>query len=62
MIIWRCGRFASSGSNRSSVMRGRCAVGSRPRRPLGLAGAETILKLRAIKTNCDFDAYWRYHL
>jgi hypothetical protein len=28
----------------------------------GLAGAEAILKLRAIKANDDFDAYWRYHL
>jgi hypothetical protein len=28
----------------------------------GLAGAEAILKLRAIKTNGDFEAYWHYHL
>jgi hypothetical protein len=28
----------------------------------GLAGAEAILKLRAIKANGDFDDYWRYHL
>jgi hypothetical protein len=28
----------------------------------GLAGAEAILKLRAIKANGDFDAYWHYHL
>ena len=28
----------------------------------GLAGAEAILKLRALKANGDFDAYWRYHL
>ena len=28
----------------------------------GLTGAEAVLKLRAIKTNGDFDAYWRYHL
>jgi hypothetical protein len=28
----------------------------------GLAGAEAILKLRAIKANGDFDAYWRFHL
>jgi len=28
----------------------------------GLAGAEAILKLRAIKANGDFDAYWQYHL
>ena len=28
----------------------------------GLAGAETILKLRAIKANGDFDNYWHYHL
>ena len=27
-----------------------------------LAGAEAVLKLRAIKANGDFDAYWRYHL
>jgi len=28
----------------------------------GLAGAEAILKLRAIKANGDFDAYWQFHL
>ena len=28
----------------------------------GLTGAEAVLKLRAIKTNGDFDAYWHYHL
>ena len=28
----------------------------------GLAGAEAILKLRAIKANGDFDQYWAYHL
>ena len=28
----------------------------------GLAGAEAILKLRALKANDDFDAYWQYHL
>jgi hypothetical protein len=28
----------------------------------GLAGAEPILKLRAINANGDFDAYWHYHL
>ena len=28
----------------------------------GLAGAEAILKLRALKANGDFDAYWTYHL
>lgn len=28
----------------------------------GLHGAETILKLRAIVSNGDFDTYWRYHL
>jgi hypothetical protein len=28
----------------------------------GLAGAEAILKLRAIKANGDFNQYWRYHL
>jgi hypothetical protein len=27
-----------------------------------LAGAEAILKLRAIKANGDFDQYWAYHL
>ena len=25
-------------------------------------GAEAILKLRAIRTNGDFDNYWRFHL
>jgi hypothetical protein len=28
----------------------------------GLPGAEAILKLRALHTNGDFDAYWAYHL
>jgi len=28
----------------------------------GLAGVETILKLRALKANGDFEEYWRYHL
>ena len=28
----------------------------------GLSGAEAILKLRALRSNGDFDAYWRYHL
>jgi hypothetical protein len=28
----------------------------------GLAGAEAILKLRAIKANGDLDAYWQHHL
>jgi hypothetical protein len=28
----------------------------------GLAGAEAVLKLRAIKANGDFNDYWRYHL
>ncbi len=28
----------------------------------GLDGAEAILKLRALRSNHDFDEYWRYHL
>ncbi len=28
----------------------------------GLAGAEAVLKLRAVKANGDFDRYWRFHL
>ena len=28
----------------------------------GLPGAEAILKLRAIRSNGDFDDYWHYHL
>jgi hypothetical protein len=28
----------------------------------GLTGAEAVLKLRAIKTNGDFNDYWHYHL
>jgi hypothetical protein len=28
----------------------------------GLAGAEAVLKLRALKANGEFDAYWQYHL
>ncbi|MDA8312655.1 MAG: ISKra4 family transposase, partial [Actinomycetota bacterium] len=25
-------------------------------------GAEAVLKLRAVRTNDDFDDYWRFHL
>lgn len=28
----------------------------------GLDGAEAVLKLRAVRTNDDLDAYWRFHL
>jgi len=28
----------------------------------GLQGAEAVLRLRALKSNKDFDAYWRFHL
>jgi hypothetical protein len=28
----------------------------------GLDGAEAVLKLRAVRANGDFDAYWRFHL
>jgi hypothetical protein len=28
----------------------------------GLAGAEAVLKLRALVSNDDFDTYWHYHL
>ena len=28
----------------------------------GLDGAEAVLKLRALRSNGDFDEYWRYHL
>jgi len=28
----------------------------------GTAGAEAVLKLRAVRANNDFDEYWRYHL
>ena len=28
----------------------------------GLAGAEAVLKLRALRSNGDIDNYWRYHL
>jgi hypothetical protein len=28
----------------------------------GLPGAEAILKLRALRSNGDFDAYWNFHL
>jgi hypothetical protein len=28
----------------------------------GTNGAEAVLKLRAIRTNGDFEAYWRHHL
>ena len=28
----------------------------------GLEGAEAILKLRALRSNGDFDEYWRHHL
>jgi hypothetical protein len=28
----------------------------------GLDGAEAVLKLRALKSNGDFQEYWRFHL
>jgi hypothetical protein len=28
----------------------------------GLHGAETVLKLRALQANGDFDGYWAFHL
>ena len=28
----------------------------------GLSGAEAILRLRALRSNSDFEDYWRYHL
>jgi len=28
----------------------------------GLQGAEAVLKLRAVRTNGDFDRYWHFHL
>ena len=28
----------------------------------GLAGAEAVLKLRALRCNNDFDHYWQFHL
>ena len=28
----------------------------------GLQGAEAVLKLRALRSNGDFDSYWRFHL
>ena len=28
----------------------------------GLDGAETVLKLRALRANGDFEEYWSYHL
>ena len=28
----------------------------------GLQNAEAVLKLRALRTNGDFDRYWSYHL
>jgi hypothetical protein len=34
-----------------------CATGAR----WGLAGAEAVLKLRALIANGDFDQYWRFH-
>ena len=29
---------------------------------MGLQGAEAVLKLRALRQNGDFEAYWAYHL
>jgi len=28
----------------------------------GLQGAEAVLKLRALRSNGDFDSYWQFHL
>lgn len=51
----------------TGVIEGACRYLVRDRMDItgtrwGLAGAEAILKLRVLRANGDFDAYWRYHL
>jgi hypothetical protein len=46
------------GACRHSIMDRMDITGAR----WGLDGAEAVLRLRALRTNGDFDAYWRSHL
>ncbi len=59
-LVRKTGR--SGGSGRPLGERPVGGVATRSGARWGLAGAEAILKLRAIKANGDFDAHWRYHL
>jgi hypothetical protein len=64
------GRFAASHVSTevaTGIVEGACRHLIKDRMDLtgarwGLTGAEAVLKLRAIKANGDFDAYWQYHL
>jgi len=49
---------ASTYSSRQGLLKSLDITGSR----WGLAGAEAILRLRAVIDNGDFDAYWAFHL
>ena len=49
---------ASAHSSRQGLLKSMEITGAR----WALAGAEAILKLRALVSNGDLDAYWRYHL
>jgi hypothetical protein len=49
---------ASAHSSRQGLLKRLEITGAR----WGLAGAEAVLKLRALVSNGDLDAYWRYHL
>ena len=55
------------GSDTPQIVEGACRHLVKDRMDItgarwGLAGAEAILKLRAIITNGDFQEYWRFHL
>ena len=51
-------RRASSHRSHPALLKRMDITGAR----WGLEGAEAILKLRALITNGDFDAYWHYHI
>ena len=55
---WPIGTGVIEGAVRHLVKDGLDLTGSR----WGLKGAEAILKLRALRTNGDFGAYWKFHL
>src|SRR5438045_5107396 len=59
--MWRsmCGgrRVPFSPARSSNQIAGRNLTGAR----WGLTGAEAVLRLRALRSSNDFDAYWKFH-
>ena len=55
---WPIGTGVIEGAVRHLVKDRLDLTGSR----WGLQGAESILKLRALRTNGDFESYWKFHL